>query len=383
LENGRPDPNAPNARTVLTNLGITNDTSSGYQNHFHIYLKPPTKQDIVPSPRNLLASKAVETNDASTQEKTAMAVTADLPPSSTLINPPALVAKAQVRMSERGNVRLSNEPGYKKVITSCVDIPGFGYLDPAENAIAYLGYRFDQKAKGFKPALDITKDIKFSIIQHPQFGRIVGEGANGTDNYGYRTSRTTPDGLPVLGIVDKVIYLVEIKEHKFKVVFNLLNVPGSDRIHGDQACEYKRFSMADMPDPSLDSWLAAAELSSLLAEASGITLDFTDLPSTALGQTTGEGVTAAITLDQKAAGHGWYIDPTPLDNADDYLSTSQPGEWQAKADSAAASKMDMLFVILHEFGHALGLEHGAEAGDFMNASLQQCQRAISGFESLA
>jgi hypothetical protein len=222
-----------------------------------------------------------------------------------LINPPALVAKAQVRMSERGNVRLSDEPGYKKVITSCVDIPGFGYLDPAENAIAYLGYRFDQKNNGFKPALDITKDIKFSIIQPPKFGRIVGDGVNGTDNYGYRTSRTTPDGLPTPGIVDKVIYLVEIKEHKFKVVFNLLNVPSYDRIRGDQACEYKRFSMTDMPDPSLDSWLAAAELSSLLAEAGGITLDFTDLPATTLGQTTGISALAAIALDGNAVGkHG-------------------------------------------------------------------------------
>jgi hypothetical protein len=222
-----------------------------------------------------------------------------------LINPPALVAKAQVRMSERGNVRLSDEPGYKKVITSCVDIPGFGYLDPAENAIAYLGYRFDQKNNGFKPALDITKDIKFSIIQPPKFGRIVGDGVNGTDNYGYRTSRTTPDGLPTPGIVDKVIYLVEIKEHKFKVVFNLLNVPSYDRIRGDQACEYKRFSMTDMPDPSLDSWLAAAELSSLLAEAGGITLDFTDLPATTLGQTTGISALAAIALEGNAVGkHG-------------------------------------------------------------------------------
>ena len=305
-----------------------------------------------------------------------MAVAADLPPSFVLINPPALIAKAQVRMSERGNVRLSNEPGYKKVITSCVDVPGLGYLDPERNVIAYLGYRFDYKTKAFKPALNINDDIKTSIIQQPKFGKIVGEGPSGMENYGYRTSRTMPDGTPELGIVDKVIYLVEIKEQKFKVVFNLLNVPGSDRIHGDQACEYKRFSMADMPDPSLDLWLAAAELSSLLAEASGITLSFTDLPATAIGQTVGEGLTTQITLDTNAAGHNWYIDPTPLDSSDDYLPTSNPEVWQAKAGSAAAGKMDMLSVLLHEYGHALGLEHSGAASDFMAASLQPGVRKL-------
>ena len=32
--------------------------------------------------------------------------------------------------------------------------------------------------------------------------------------------------------------------------------------------------------------------------------------------------------------------------------------------------MDMLSVLLHEYGHALGMEHSAQLSDFMNASLQ-------------
>jgi hypothetical protein len=67
-----------------------------------------------------------------------------------------------------------------------------------------------------------------------------------------------------------------------------------------------------------------------------------------VGETTG----TSITLDINAAGYGWYVDPNPASNAD-FLPTSDPNVWMAKAGSAAAGKMDMLSVLLHEYGHAL------------------------------
>jgi Matrixin len=127
----------------------------------------------------------------------------------------------------------------------------------------------------------------------------------------------------------------------------------------------------------------SATLSALIASAQQTLIGFTDLPATALGQTIGEGSTATITLDQNAAGHGWYVDPTPLDNSDDYLPTSDASVWQAKAGSAAAGKMDMLSVLLHEYGHALGLEHSGNGADFMAASLQPGVRKLPSSEELA
>jgi Matrixin len=132
----------------------------------------------------------------------------------------------------------------------------------------------------------------------------------------------------------------------------------------------------------LAAWQRSAQLSALIASAQQTLTGFTDLPATALGQTVGEGATAAITLDTNAAGHGWYIDPTPLDNSDDYLPTSDASVWQAKAGSEAAGKMDMLSVLLHEYGHALGLEHSGNGADFMAASLQPGVRKLPRNEEL-
>ena len=49
----------------------------------------------------------------------------------------------------------------------------------------------------------------------------------------------------------------------------------------------------------------------------GVTYHFGALKAITVAQTTGEGATAQITIDPTAAGHGWYIDATPLDNTDD------------------------------------------------------------------
>ena len=160
---------------------------------------------------------------------------------------------------------------------------------------------------------------------------------------------------------DSAVFLVTSNNRQYQVKVNFWVVPaltGYDR--GDLFCKYQKFGAdTNLPKTAI-AWMNSAELSGLLAAASGVTYSFTDLPGTALGQTTGEGAGAAITLDTNAAGHGWYVDPTPLDPwassglaNDDYLPTSNPNIWKAKAGTDAAGKMDMLSVLLHEYGHAL------------------------------
>jgi Tol biopolymer transport system component len=79
-------------------------------------------------------------------------------------------------------------------------------------------------------------------------------------------------------------------------------------------------------------------------------LDFiiADLPGSQLGRATRD----TIFLDIDAAGHGWFIDPTP--GADEEFQSV--GNRLEALDPQAVDRIDLLTVVSHELGHAFGLE---------------------------
>jgi hypothetical protein len=129
---------------------------------------------------------------------------------------------------------------------------------------------------------------------------------------------------------------------------------------------------------ALAATLETSVLSNLTLNTSAITLNIANLPGGAVGQT----VSNVITLDDNAAGNNWFIDPTPVDNSE-FLPTSNPNEWVAKAGSAAYGKMDMLSVLLHEYGHALGIEHSGDGHDYMGTTLTPGVRRLPSAGELA
>lgn len=68
------------------------------------------------------------------------------------------------------------------------------------------------------------------------------------------------------------------------------------------------------------------------------------------------GVSSAghVQLDRHAAGHGWFIDPTPLDDAEFTRAASATRVYTAPPQSPAG-RVDLLTTVLHELGHAAGL----------------------------
>ena len=69
-----------------------------------------------------------------------------------------------------------------------------------------------------------------------------------------------------------------------------------------------------------------------------------------------------ITLDTDAAGRGWYLDGTPLDDSE-FGNVLSATRLQTDPTGAPAGHYDLLTTVMHEMGHALGLEDSYASAD--------------------
>jgi hypothetical protein len=102
-----------------------------------------------------------------------------------------------------------------------------------------------------------------------------------------------------------------------------------------------------------------------------------DLTDAVLGLAAADG--AVIWIDVNAAGHGWFLDPTPWDDAE-FAAQLAPTHLRAEPSSAAAGRVDLLSVLSHELGHILGredLDPVLHVHELMAAALGLGQRRLA------
>jgi hypothetical protein len=228
-------------------------------------------------------------------------------------------------------------------------IPSMGAeISPVIDSGSYL-VLYHQNDARYKEKLasgQFFSNAKITLVKAPMHGKLVlvDQESSGKTNYHYWSEKE--DGQ------DR--FVMEVEKDGVKVRIHYLIKLRSD--------PHSSFGNAPSPqDCGSGHWkISATPLVNILAAASQ-TLSFADLTGSSVGQTTGTGTTAQITLDDNAAGHGWYIDYTPYLN-EEYLPTSNPNLWVAREGSEAVGKMDMLSVLLHEYGHVMGLE-GENGGE--------------------
>ena len=68
-----------------------------------------------------------------------------------------------------------------------------------------------------------------------------------------------------------------------------------------------------------------------------------------------------IWIDRDGAGHGWFLDGSTGSDGS-YFPTAVGDTLEARTDSLAFGRIDLLTVIEHEIGHWLGYAHGNRQG---------------------
>lgn len=338
----------PNIGRVLSNLGITAGTSGGHQNHFHVYLRPPQALDIGGHALHAEVTPTTEPAiDAAIQPEETLVFDMLIPPEP--MDQTVQVIAPASGASQPAPVATPKRSGFDSVLTTCQDME-YLYPDSAANSFSpfslQLLRRVGSPVDGLSPEWLKTLNPKITLLEAPKHGQIsvVSES---TYHYNYAPQKGYEG-------TDRIAYLVEARGKRFKTVLNILVMPLVSE-------EYKYCA---------DIKFSASQLR------------FEQLSGTAVGEALGEGQNATIVLDLDAAGHGWFVDSTPDDNTE-FLPTADPNVWKARPGSAAEGKMDLLSVLLHEYGHALGLEHSADAHDAMAATLHPGVRRLPSADELA
>ena len=111
---------------------------------------------------------------------------------------------------------------------------------------------------------------------------------------------------------------------------------------------------------AISQWAAAGASASQLAAMHATTFSVEDLA----GKTIGDESTGHIAIDVDAAGHGWFVDPTPNDNSEFTHAANAAGtDLYTDATNAAAGHLDLLTTVSHELGHVIGLDDTTNPGD--------------------
>jgi hypothetical protein len=101
------------------------------------------------------------------------------------------------------------------------------------------------------------------------------------------------------------------------------------------------------------------------------------------GATLGLAGSGRILIDADAAGLGWFVDATPLDDSE-FNNSSAATELKA-ASGPASGKFDLLTTVMHELGHELGLDDlriASDSQDLMTEQLPTGTRRLADLDAV-
>lgn len=146
--------------------------------------------------------------------------------------------------------------------------------------------------------------------------------------------------------------------------------------------EIARGAASVLDEPALNKIIAAAKQrwqQAGLTEQQLVAINRTKFELTEIGGwCLGSSSEGLVQLDRKAAGRGWFIDPTPLDDTE-FADPVSDTRAYAKSHDGPAGRIDLLTTVMHEMGHIAGLTDANETGsgdDLMHGSLTVGERRL-------
>jgi len=128
-------------------------------------------------------------------------------------------------------------------------------------------------------------------------------------------------------------------------------------------------------DAAINRWTESSLFdAAMLTGLDGVKFLIADLEGDALALT----VDDTVIIDADAAGHGWFVDDTPYQDAE-YVPIGNDEVLEASENSAAYGDMDLLTVVMHELGHVFGyqdMDPETNDAELMNATLNEGVRYL-------
>ena len=141
-----------------------------------------------------------------------------------------------------------------------------------------------------------------------------------------------------------------------------LLVLGGAATSGNNAGAVSNDAVQPLLTAAIEHWRAAGADLLRLNNLDALQGQVTDLPHSTLGLASQD----LILIDRDAAGYGWFVDSTPLDDR----------EFEVGVGSPASGLVDLLSVVTHELGHLLGYGHEHDGQDVMGEYLPVGNRRL-------
>jgi hypothetical protein len=131
----------------------------------------------------------------------------------------------------------------------------------------------------------------------------------------------------------------------------LLEAGGGQQTGAAQAAPLSQAALDGVVGAALTRLQDAGVGGALLGRLSAAQFQVSDLPTGELGVASPSA--NQVLIDKSAAGHGWFVDPTPLQ--DEEYAPAPWGALCAPAGAPAGDHLDLLTAVLHELAHLAGL----------------------------